>query len=256
MIRVYMMSYMLHRIGKTSLRRQMLLTLIIFLSLCQFEMSSAQERIPREIHLGVVGGANISQYTFHPTVSQRYTGSYTMGVAARYIEEQYFGLQMELLLTERGFADLWEPNTEDWVFERKLLYVELPVMAHVYFNMGKRNQVAVDLGPKLAWFLSDRTNSNLPDNYGQTGLSVGNQYMHHELPIEKKFDYGLQFGLGYEFRINELLSAQLTGRYYFGLGNLWPDSKADHFEQASNSSFQISLGVWWHHVIKGKKTKK
>lgn len=235
--------------------RRIFKVLLLLMVLSHASWVAAQERIPREIHLGVVGGANISEYTFHPIISQHYTGSYTMGVAARYIEEQYFGLQMELLLTERAFADDWEPNEDGWVFERKLLYVELPVMAHVYFNMGKRNQVAIDLGPKLAWFVSDRTNSNLPDNYGQTLLTEHYQYVHHDLPIEKKFDYGLQFGLGYEFRINKLLSAQLTGRYYFGLGNLWPDSKADHFEQSSNSSFQISLGVWWHHVIKGRKGK-
>ncbi len=217
---------------------------------------TAQTRIPREVHLGVVGGANISEYTFHPRVTQRYTGSYTMGVAARYIEETYFGLQAELLLTERGYADLYEPNPDEWVFERKLLYFEMPIMAHVYFPMGKRNEIALDLGPKIAWFLTDRINSNLPDNYGQSGLSIGNVYLHHEKPIEKSFDYGLQFGLGYEFKINSVLSAQLTGRYYFGLGNLWPDSKADDFEQASNSSFQISLAFWWHHIIRGKKVKK
>lgn len=212
----------------------------------------AQTRIPREVHLGVVGGANLSEYTFHPRVSQRFTGSYTMGVAARYIEETTFGLQAELLLTERGIADLYEPNPEDWKFERKLLYVELPVLAHIYFKMGGRNEVSVDLGPKLAYYLSDRTNSNLPDDYGDYGYV----YLHHELPVAKKFDYGIQGGLGYEFKVNEQYSAQIAGRYYFGLGNLWPDSKADHFEQASNQSVQIVLTLWWHHVIKGKKVKK
>lgn len=212
----------------------------------------AQTRIPREVHLGVVGGANLSEYTFHPRVSQRFTGSYTMGVAARYIEETTFGLQAELLLTERGIADLYEPNPEDWKFERKLLYMELPVLAHIYFKMGGRNEVSVDLGPKLAYYLSDRTNSNLPDDYGDYGYV----YLHHELPVAKKFDYGIQGGLGYEFKVNEQYSAQIAGRYYFGLGNLWPDSKADHFEQASNQSVQIILTLWWHHVIKGKKVKK
>lgn len=229
---------------------------LLLLSLAGMDNAVAQQRIPREIHLGVVGGANLSEYTFHPNVAQRYTGSYTMGVAARYIEEEYFGLQAELLLTERGFADEWEPNPEGWLFERKLLYVELPVMAHVYFTLGKHNEVAIDLGPKLGYFLSDRTKSDLPENYGYTEETVYYQIDHHDLPIEKKFDYGLQFGLGYEYKINSLLSVQLTGRYYFGLGNLWPDSKADHFEQSSNSSFQISMGLWWHHVIKGKKAKK
>lgn len=216
----------------------------------------AQSRIPREVHLGVVGGYNLSEYTFHPRVSQRFTGSYTMGVAARYIEEEIFGLQAELLLTERGFADLFEPNPEEWKFERKLLYVELPVLAHVYFKVGKHNEVSIDLGPKFAYFLSDRSESNLPENYGQEGSSRNRVYLHHELPIAKKFDYGLQGGLGYEFKFNEQYSAQLSGRYYFGLANLWPDSKSDHFEQASNQSMQIVLTLWWHHVIKGKKVKK
>lgn len=232
------------------------LCLLVFGMMALNSSLSAQARIPREIHLGVVGGANLSQYTFHPRVSQAYSNSFTMGVAARYIEEEFFGLQVEMLLTQRGFADLYEPNPEDWHFERKLLYFEVPVMAHVYFPLGKRNEIALDLGPKLAYFLSDHTDSNLPENYGISGISMGNVYKHHEMPISKKFDYGLQFGLGYEFKINPLLSAQLCGRYYFGLGNLWPDSKADEFEQASNSSFQITLALWWHHVIKGKKVKK
>lgn len=248
MICGFMMSHLLHK--------KVAWVALLLLLLTGTETAVAQQRIPREIHLGVVGGANLSEYTFHPNVSQRFTGSYTMGVAARYIEEEYFGLQAELLLTERGYADEWDPNPEGWLYERKLLYVELPVMAHVYFRLGKRNEVAVDLGPKFAYFLSDRINNQLPENYGYTEETVYYQIDHHDLPIAKKFDYGLQFGLGYEFKINSLLSVQLTGRYYFGLGNLWPDTKADHFEQSSNSSFQISMGVWWHHVIKGKKSRK
>lgn len=248
MICGFMMSHLLHK--------KVAWVALLLLLLTGTQTAVAQQRIPREIHLGVVGGANLSEYTFHPNISQRFTGSYTMGVAARYIEEEYFGLQAELLLTERGYADEWDPNPEGWLYERKLLYVELPVMAHVYFRLGKRNEVAVDLGPKFAYFLSDRINNQLPENYGYTEETVYYQIDHHDLPIAKKFDYGLQFGLGYEFKINSLLSVQLTGRYYFGLGNLWPDTKADHFEQSSNSSFQISMGVWWHHVIKGKKSRK
>ncbi len=235
--------------------KKLLFTLLLCLTVMGAQLK-AQARIPREIHLGFIGGANLSEYTFQPKVSQRFTGSYMMGVAARYIEEEYFGLQAELTLTERGMADFFDPNPEEWVFERKLLYLELPVMAHVYFKLGKHNEVALDLGPKLAYYLSDKVNSNLPENYGISGATLGNVYLHHELPIEKKFDYGLQFGLGYEYKINSKLSAQLTGRYYFGLGNLWPDSKSDHFEKSVNSSVQICLALWWHHVIRGKKVKK
>lgn len=214
-------------------------------------LAIAQARIPREFHLGVKGGAMLSEYSFRPQVSQRFTGSYSMGVAARYIEEEYFGLQAELLISERGFADLYDPNPDEWLFERKLTYIELPVLAHVYFPLGKRNEISIDLGPKIAWFLSDRANSELPEDFN----SLVKVYKHHELPIAKKFDYGIQMGLGYEFKINQKLSAQLSGSFYFGLGNLWPDTKADDFEESKNNSIQISFGLWWHHVIKGKKVK-
>lgn len=241
---------------KYSLLRSISCLMLVLLCAAWTNRAEAQTRIPREVHLGVVGGANLSQYTFHPRVTQQFAGSYTMGVAARYIEETYFGLQAELLLTERVMSDLYEPNPEDFHFARKLMYVEMPVLAHVYFQMGKHNEVSIDLGPKLAWFMSDRTDSNLPDTYGISGTTAGNVYLHHELPVTKKFDYGIQGGLGYEFKVNEHYSAQIAGRYYFGLGNLWPDSKADNFEQSSNQSIQVILTLWWHHVIRGKKVKK
>lgn len=242
-----MTSHVFH-INNSSRRIIALLCLIVCANI---GMAMAQARIPREVHLGVKGGAMLSQYSFHPRVSQRFTGSYSMGVAARYIEEEYFGLQAELLISDRGFADLYDPNPDGWLFERKLTYIELPVLAHVYFPLGKRNEISIDLGPKIAWFLGDRVNSSLPADFN----SLVNVYKHHELPISKKFDYGIQLGLGYEFKINQKLSAQLSGSFYFGLGNLWPDTKADDFEESKVNSIQISFGLWWRHVIKGKKVK-
>ncbi len=233
--------------------RRLLYTLLCMA--CCNALLDAQTRIPREVHLGVIGGANASEYSFHPHVTQQMSTSYTAGVAVRYIEETYFGLQVEMLLTQRGYSDFYE-EAPDLHFERQLTYIELPLMAHVYFPMGAHNEIAFDAGPKLGFYLSDKTDSNLPSDFGISGAYAGYTYLHHTLPISRTFDYGIQAGLGYEFKFGPKMSLMLQGRYYYGLANIWPDSKADHFEQSSNQSIQLVMSLWWHHVIRGKKVKR
>lgn len=228
----------------------------------------AQTRVhPRRLDFGVIGGMNMSSYAFAPSIKQAQIYGYTAGVAVRYTEETFFGLQAELLMTQRGYKDdLDDELTEaGYSYERKLTYLELPVMAHVYFRIGRRNQICLDMGPKIGLYLSDQISSNMPEGYDEgkyqrPGSSYYTllddyRYLHHTLPIEKKFDYGIQFGLGYEFRFSKEISAQLMGRYYYGLGNLWPDKKTDHYEASSNNSIQITLTLWYHTFIKGKKVK-
>lgn len=236
--------------------KRVLTIILLFCSLACCPLAMAQTRIPREVHLGVIGGANLSKYTFYPSATQKFSPSYTAGIAMRYIEETFFGLQAEFLLTQRVYADDFTEINPDFNYKRQLTYVELPVMAHVYFKLGDRNEVAFDAGPKFAFFLYDDISSNLPDDYGQVDTEYyPHTYLHHTLPISRKFDYGIQAGLGYEFKFNRKMSLQLQGRFYYGLANLWPDTKADIFQQSSNQSVQIVMSLWWHHVIRGKRVK-
>lgn len=229
------------------------LMLLVLAALLPASKASAQKRIPREVHIGAVGGQTLSEYTFHPSVTQKYTRGYTAGVAVRYIEETLFGLQAELHLTQRGYSDMYEEEPE-LQFCRKLTYLELPVLAHVYFKAGQKHEVTFDAGPKLGYYLWDDIESTLPENFGQLGDDhQGYVYKHHSLPVTKKFDYGIMAGLGYEFKFSPSMSAQIAGRYYYGLGNMWPDSKADDFEVSSNQSIQLVFSLWWKHTIRGKK---
>lgn len=253
----------------TNATARILAVVSVFLVLgCSY--ATAQSRVsPRRLDFGVIGGANISSYAFYPKLTQDQTYGYTAGVAVRYVEETFFGLQAELLLTQRGFKDALNEDLQElgYSYQRKLTYLEVPIMAHIYFRMGRRNQICLDAGPKLGFFMSDKIESNMPEGFDQgiykdpvTGYmrdmtSENYKYLHHTMPIEKKFDYGIQFGLGYEFRFSKEISAQLMGRYYYGLGNLWADKKTDVYEASSNNSIQVTLTLWYHTFIKGKKKK-
>lgn len=233
--------------------------LSLWLLLLASQLGFAQTRIPREVHIGAIGGASLSQYSLvagNLHVSQKLKQGYTGGIAFRYIEETLFGLQAELLMMQRGWADYYEEHPE-WQYERTLTYLELPVMAHIYFKIGGRQEVSVDLGPKLGWFIYDDRVNNMPSDFGQPN-SETSAYMsdHHTMDVTQTFDYGIQAGLGYEVKLNPKLSLQLQGRYYYGLGNIWPDTKADTFQQSSNQSIQIVMALWWRHTIRGKKVKR
>lgn len=209
----------------------------------------AQPRVPRHVDLGVTGGATLSSYSFKPTVTQDKAKGYALGLAARYVEEKFFGLQAEALLARRGYRDRYD-RFPQYEFERDLTYLEVPVLAHIYFPLGRRSEIALDLGPKFGMFLWDKTERRLPDDFAQPGSETQNyQAAHHSMAVHNNFDYGIQAGLGYEFKAGRHLSFQLSGRYYFGLGNIFPDEKSDTFETSSNQHVQILLTVWWKKYL-------
>ena len=215
----------------------------------------AQSRVPRRLEYGVLGGATMGRYTFDPKITQDMAKGYTFGVGVRYIEEKYFGLQAEAILTRRGFRDRYD-LFPDLNFERDLTYLEIPVMAHVYFELGKRSVVSFDAGPKFGSFLWDKTTGNLPDDFGREGTETQNYHVeHHSMSVHNNFDYGIQAGLGYEFNVTRRLSIELSGRYYFGLGNIFPNDKTDTFENSSNQHVQIVLSVWWKHWIARRRAE-
>lgn len=216
----------------------------------------SQERIARELHLGVLGGACMSNYNFAPKVTQDLAKGYTFGVAARYIEEKVFGLQAELLLTRRGEKDNFDEHPE-LSFQRDFTYIEVPLMAHLYFDCGEKSEISFDIGPKFGAYLSDKQKAKLDSESWETvKYQTYHQYQHHDMAVSKKFDYGLQMGLGYEFKINKEISVQLQGRYYFGLGNMFPDSKSDVYENSNNHQIQIVAAVWFRSQIAKYKIKK
>lgn len=218
-------------------------------AVCSVAVATAQPPAPKEWDFGFTGGMVMSEMNFDPTISQDMAGGYTFGVVARYIEEKYFGLQAEVLLTRRGYKDRYT-DFPNYKFQRNMTYLEVPVLSHIYFPMGRRNEICVDLGPKFGIMLWEKKESNLPADFGQSGTpTAGFMTEHHTMDISRRFDYGIQAGLGYEFKFSRIWSVQLSARYYFGLGNIFPDEKSDVFETSANRHFMVVMTVFWHKFL-------
>ena len=65
------------------------------------------------------------------------------------------------------------------------------------------------------------------------------------MPVEHKFDYGITFGAGVEACINKVGRFDLEGRFYYGLGNIYGDSKKDYFGASNHTTVYIKLSYFY-----------
>lgn len=203
----------------------------------------AQSHYSSNVALGVKGGADISRMFFNPSVKQVFKPGIMLGLMFRYIEENHFGIIAELNIEQRG----WEENFEGepFSYSRTINYIQLPVLAHIYF--GRRGRFYANVGPEVCLRLSDSYKSNF-DIYNTSNIPEFPRYHRTEQyiePIKQRIDYGICAGLGGEFSINHRNSLIAEVRFYYGLGNLFSAARKDYFNASNSMTLEFTLGYWF-----------
>lgn len=188
----------------------------------------------RNFAVGINGGVTFSSVSFEPSVDEGQLMGPSFGVTARYVSEKYFkmicGIQAEVNYSQRG----WKENMEEGFegsYQRKMNYVEVPLLAHLAFGKDQGNGVrfVVNLGPQIGFMLSEKEEStgNPEQQTNRTTSQYGKM-------AETKFDYGIIGGGGLEIRtgIGHFI---LEGRYYFGLSDFYHSTKKDPFSRSAHS---------------------
>ena len=75
------------------------------------------------------------------------------------------------------------------------------------------------------------------------------------MAVENKFDFGIAAGLGMEYSIPKVGHFLLEGRYYYGLGNIYGDSKRDYFGKSNHSNIVVKLSYLFD-ITRTKGIKK
>jgi hypothetical protein len=73
------------------------------------------------------------------------------------------------------------------------------------------------------------------------------------MPVEKKFDYGIVGGAGIEFSLPKIGHILLEGRYYFGLGNIYGNTKQDYFGKSNQQAIVIKMS-YLYDIFKTKNS--
>lgn len=221
--------------------RRLVLILLFILPL----VAAAQREYSPKFYLGGKGGATMSRMTFSPGVHQKMVQGVTFGIAARYTEEKVFGLIAELNVTQRGWKeDFVRDLAPEFEYSRKLTYIQIPFMTHIYFGSDSFKGF-INLGPEFGYMIGDKISANFDykniDNIPgfPTTMRTNRQL---SMGIERKFDYGIAAGVGMEFIVGRRHSFMLEGRYYYGLGNIFNDSKRDFFSASRGMSIEVTLG--------------
>ena len=222
--------------------------------------------------VGVNGGYLMNKIAFVPDVPQNYMGGLTGGLSFRYTCEKYFksicAVTAEVNYAQMGWKEKIEDSNDEPVYykddeaksdplryERRMNYIQIPIMARMGWGRERKGfQAFVQIGPQIGIFLSESTSTNI-EKGRPTQTSRSSKVVSQEsMPTEKKFDYGIVGGAGLEFSHPKVGHFLLEGRYYFGLGNIYGNTKSDYFGKSNNGAIVIKMSYLFD-IIRTKNDK-
>lgn len=216
---------------------------VLFFFLFQVTCGQTNSFSP-EWAFGVNGGVNLSQMRFNSGyyIPQGLYNQPSGGLTVRYISESQFGIVGELNYSLCGWTEKKDTlnNAHPNEYTRSLAYLEVPLLTHLYFNLGKRARFIVNAGPQFRYNIGEEVKKKI--------INDERLYYDDEYKISRRFDYGLKGVAGVEIRTG-VGSFILSGSYYFGLADVFNNKRADVFQASSN---QI-IGVNLTYLIRVKK---
>ena len=96
-------------------------------------------------------------------------------------------------------------------------------------------------GPQLGYCLKENVSqSNFTLNADGNPDRPNGMYIQYGMPIQHKFDYGITAGAGIELttKAGHFL---LEGRYYYGLSDIYKNSKKDTFSRSNNGTIIVKV---------------
>ena len=209
------------------------------------------------LSVGVNGGYNLTTIRFTPKVVQSMKGGINGGLTVRYTVEKYFStiasVQAEINYSQLGWKEKIQDSNDQPVinavtglaeqYERTINYVQIPFMAHLAWGRENRGvNFFVNAGPQLGIYINESTKSNFEWANRNTTDRANTIVAQDTMSVENKFDYGITAGAGIEWAIPKVGRFTLEGRYYYGLGNIYGDSKRDYFASSNFGTIIIKLG--------------
>lgn len=228
-----------------------LLVLVIAMIYANSTMAQLGE-LRNELAIGFNAGMNMSKVDFSPRIKQTNQQGATFGITARYMCEKYFkmmcGIQVELNYSQRGWNELIEDGSMN-TYNRVMNYVEVPLLAHLAFGKDSRTRgmkFFLNLGPQFAYFISDK--ENMGGEEWNTSMRPNGVVYQYGKEVENKLDYGIVASGGLELStgIGHFL---VEGRYYYGLGDFYHNTKKDEFGRSGHSYIGIRL-TYLYDIIK------
>jgi hypothetical protein len=218
--------------------------IVVLLLLTSFGPALAQVGEPRrDFSIGLTAGCTMNRMDFSPVIKQRSKNSPMLGFAARYVCEKYFStvcaVEMEVLYNNLG----WQEDIEDGsnnTYTRDWHFIQMPILMQMGWGRERRGmKFLFEAGPQVGLFLSGEEHKGGAGAWDISHRPNGVIYQYGKDP-DNRVDYGIAGGVGLEYSsaIGHIL---LQGRYYYGLGDMYDNSKRGKFGRSANQTLMIKL---------------
>lgn len=189
---------------------------------------------------------------------------YTFGVGVDYAINDMWAIQSGLSVSAKGTKFEYDESDEDGkaVMTTKInpVYLEIPILAAVKFQVADNMKFVVNAGPYLAFGVGGKAKNSwdlsgeyaelakeYPDEFQEADFKLFSKEDGADKAALKRFDLGLQYGIGLE--ISEHYMVNLTGQYGFinpvnekGPAGDYMFDKNDKKISPKNMSFAITVG--------------
>lgn len=247
--------------------------ILIFIVIFMFPALSIYAQIGKhrnDLSIGVNGGYILSNVGFDPKVNQVMYSGMMGGISFRYVCEKYFNticaIQAEINYADVGWKeDIIDANDGPVInpitgqaekYSRSIKYIQIPVFAHLGWGREcKGFQFFFQAGPQIGIYLSEKTDANFDLETINIDDRSSKTVAQYSMPVENKFDYGIAAGAGLEFSHPKIGHFQLEGRYYYGLGNIYGDSKRDYFGKSNLGNIVIKM-TYLFDILKTKDVER
>ena len=210
-----------------------------------------------DLAVGGSAGYALSNVGFVPDVPQSLLPGLTAGLSVRYTCEKYFSsicsIVGEFNILQTGWKEDIRDANDNKVYyaddtnkqnplsyERKMTYLQIPFMARLGWGRERKGlQAFFQAGPQIGVCLSESTTSNIILHKAVANERASQVVAQDTLDVQNKFDYGIAAGAGVELSVPKVGHFILEGRYYYGLGNIFKNSKSDYFGKSNYGQIVI-----------------
>jgi hypothetical protein len=227
-----------------------------FLCLLTISLKAQVGEYRNDFAIGGTAGYVLSQVGFMPEVPQKMHGGLIGGLALRYTCEKYFNsicaVTAEVNYAQLGWKEeLLTPNDQPVInsvtelaeeYERTIDYIQVPVFARLGWGRERKGvQAFFQVGPQVGFYLNERTKTNFNFNERNAAQRTSQIVSQDTMSVQRTLDYGIAGGAGVEFSHPKLGHFILEGRYYYGLGDIYNNSKRDYFGRSNLTNIVVKL---------------
>lgn len=220
---------------------RIIVTLLLLTSLGRAVAQVGEPR--KDFSMGLTAGYTMNRMDFSPVIKQRSKNSPMFGFVTRYVCEKYFStvcaVEMEVLYNNLGWKEVIEDGSNN-TYMRDWHFIQMPILMQMGWGRERRGlKFLFEAGPQVGLYLSGEEHKGGAGAWDTSRRPNGVVYQYGKEP-DNRIDYGIAGGVGLEFS-SDIGHFLLQGRYYYGLGDMYDNSKRGKFARSANQTLMVKL---------------